>query len=179
MQTLIHCRCFFLLPGLPFRVILYHSSRLYLCSFISPTKMNFLTFRLRPFILLRTFWTTQTVISNKSGESKPKTPNFSAGHNAKNTFTHLFSIASMFLSSKRSCHELSPLLSEKSRWWPVTHSVPFIGAWNGCFSTTSSTFAVLICSENSIDFSDHYAVKQRTVETNKSECLRLGSDVTL
>lgn len=63
---------------------------------------------------------------------------------------YLFSMASMFLRSTNTCRELSPSLSEKRRWWPVTHRVPLVGGWNGCRRTTSSTFAVLMCSENSI-----------------------------
>lgn len=63
---------------------------------------------------------------------------------------YLFSMASMFLRSNKTSRELSPSLLEKSRWWPVTHNVPCIGGWNGRLRTTSSTFAVFMCSENSI-----------------------------
>lgn len=64
--------------------------------------------------------------------------------------TYLFSMASMFLRSNKTSRELSPSLLEKSRWWPVTHNVPCVGGWNGRLRTTSSTFAVFMCSENSI-----------------------------
>lgn len=63
---------------------------------------------------------------------------------------HLFSMASMFLRSRRTCRELPSSLSEKSRWWPVMHRVPLLGGCSGCWSTTSATLAVLMCSENSI-----------------------------
>lgn len=65
--------------------------------------------------------------------------------------SHLFSMASMFLRSSRSCLELSSSLSENSRWWPVTHSVPLLGGRWRSRSTTSSTLAVLMCSENSME----------------------------
>ena len=59
-------------------------------------------------------------------------------------------MASMFLSSSKTCRQLPSSLSEKSRWWPVMHRVPLLGGWSGCRSTTSSTLAVLICSDSSI-----------------------------
>lgn len=71
---------------------------------------------------------------------------------------HLFSMASMFLSSSKTCRELPSSLSEKSRWWPVIHRVPLLGGCRGCRSTTSSTLAVLICSENSISSSSSRSV---------------------
>lgn len=68
---------------------------------------------------------------------------------------HLFSMASMFLRSSRTCRELPSSLSEKSRWWPVMHRVPLLGGCSGCRSTTSATLAVLMCSENSISSPRH------------------------
>lgn len=65
-------------------------------------------------------------------------------------YLYLFSMASMFLRSSRSCQVLSSSLSENRRWCPVTHSAPDRGAREATLSTTSSTLAVLICSENSI-----------------------------
>lgn len=62
-------------------------------------------------------------------------------------------MASMFLRSSRSSLEESSSLSEKSRWCPVMHRVPLTGGWSGCRSTTSSTLAFLMCSENSISLS--------------------------
>lgn len=64
--------------------------------------------------------------------------------------SHLFSMASMFLRSSKTCRWVPSSLSEKSRWWPVMHRVPLLGGWSGCRSTTSSTLAVLMWSENSI-----------------------------
>lgn len=67
---------------------------------------------------------------------------------------YLFSMASMFLRSSRSCQVLSSSLPENRRWCPVTHSAPLRGARKATLSTTSSTLAVLMCSENSISL--HY-----------------------
>lgn len=61
-------------------------------------------------------------------------------------------MASIFLRSSRSWLEESSSLSEKSRWCPVMHRVPRTGGRSGCRSSTSSTLAFLMCSENSISF---------------------------
>lgn len=63
---------------------------------------------------------------------------------------YLFSMASMFLRRMRSCQEASSFLSENRRWWLVTHRVPLSAGWKGLLRVTSSTLAVLMCSDNSI-----------------------------
>lgn len=74
---------------------------------------------------------------------------------------YLFSMASMFLRSSRSCQVLSSSLSENRRWCPVTHSAPLRGPREATLSTTSSTLAVLICSENSISVHHKYRPSRR------------------
>lgn len=101
-------------------------------------------------------------------------------------YFYLFSMASMFLRSSRSCQVLASSLSENRRWCPVTHSVPLRGGRDVTLSTTSITLAVLMCSENSISVHNkHQPSRKSAICLTKSpqtpfstERLPLFRDVT-